>query len=93
MSKEKVKDAELIPGPSIALLVIQQLLKGLEIKANINGKEMVGYIHSLDFAKGADHVFASVSFPGEFLENDLEDVYVRMAIKVDGSVMILPDSR
>jgi hypothetical protein len=85
--KRKINCAALIPGISVAQFVIQQLLAGLEIKVIIDGRPYKGYVHQLDFARGSDHVFASV-----VIDDDKEEtIYINVAIHDNGVVNIIPN--
>lgn len=93
--KEKKKEkrnfgfACLTPHPSLAQFIVRQLLIGLEVQVEIGGKTRVGYVHNLDFAKGSDFVFASVSIKDP--DDEENDIYLRVSIHTDGSVNIMPN--
>ena len=92
--KKEISNAVLVPdGPSIAQFVIQQLLNGLKVQVEINGKPYVGFVHQLDFGQGADYVFANVwiRYPDDKDEHISEHISLRVSISVDGSVNIMPN--
>jgi len=84
----KAENAVLVPGSSVSQFVIQQLLAGIEVRVDIDGKTYTGHVHQLDFRKGADYVFANV-----FIEKEGEEepIDLRVSIHTDGTVNIMPN--
>lgn len=80
--------AMLAPTQSITQFVIQQLLAGLPVQVTIGERTYDGYVHNLDFAKGSNYVFASVCIPTAEGEEEIDSV--RVAIRLDGTVTVLP---
>jgi hypothetical protein len=78
------KNAVLAQSLSVSQFVIQELLKGIKVQVDIDGKLCDGYIHSIDLVKGHDFFFAGVLIEKE---ND-EPVSVKVAIYADGSIII-----
>lgn len=87
--KREFSGAALVPTTSLEQFVIGQLLAGLFVKVTIDGQPCKGYVHQLDFAKGGDHVFASVSVPDP--ANQEDSIYVRVSIGTDGTVTVMPN--
>ena len=92
MAEKKLANALLIPGQSITQFVVEQLLKGIEVLIEVNGKNLTGYVHQLDFSvmPGNDYVFASVCVPDPDDEEG-GDMYIRVSIHTDGTVKIAPN--
>ncbi len=77
--------AELVPAESITMLVLRHLLEGkMVVRVTIDGQTHEGYVHRLDFGKGAEYVFANIWV------DDLEmDETIKVSINLDGTVTVL----
>lgn len=77
----------LLHDESLAQFVLRFLLEGrLRVRVTLPDRIFEGYVHNLDYAKGSDHVFASVA-----PEDREDDTMVRVAIHLDGTITVLPD--
>ena len=92
MGKPNVSNAVLSPSETVSQFVIRQLLAGLGIQVTIDGKIYDGYVHQLDFGKGANYVFANVHVP-DLDEKSTDGIMsIKVAIYPDGTVIFIPDS-
>ncbi|SRR6056297_255421 len=93
MAEKKLENAVLVPGQSVAQFVIEQLLKGLRIQVEINGKTCFGYVYQLDFAimSENDYVSAKVRITEPEDDDEINLYYLRVLIHTDGTVKIAPN--
>ena len=87
--KRQISNAVLMPAVTLTQFVIGRLLEGIVVQVTIDGRVYEGYVHLLDFAKGNDYVFANVCVPDPDDEKEIIDV--RVAIKTDGTVDVMPN--